>query len=132
MSKELGKVLQQLRKHCELTQKQVAEALHIDRSTYAYYEAGATEPDLKSIGVLARIFNVDPKWLLPGEDGKFKVNVADVAGEDVADSFTEEELDLSDEKIYSLSKEERSFVVWMRTLSAEQKAKLKGLLQDEE
>jgi len=133
MSKELGKALQQLRKRSELTQKQVADVLHIDRSTYAYYEGGTTEPDLKSINKLAKIFNVPPACLLPDNDGSVNVSLCDVTdGVDTGFFIKEGALDPKDEKIYSLSKEERSFVVWLRTLSPAQKAKLKSLLDEDE
>ena len=38
----MGKKLKRLRENFNLTQQQVAEALGIDRSTYAYYELGRT------------------------------------------------------------------------------------------
>ena len=131
MSKELGQALRIFRKHCELTQKQVAEILHIDRSTYAYYECGTTEPDLKTIGKLSRIFNVDPIVFLPNEDGKPSVQLTDVTGPVRMEIPPEEEemLDPRDPKIYSIAKDEQSILIWYRTLSPEQKEKLKGFAQ---
>ncbi len=125
MSKELGQALKSLRKQCELTQRQVAEALHIDRSTYAYYESGTTEPDLKSIRKLSQIFNVDPAVFLPDEDGKPYVHISDVTGKVHQEAPSEEEsvLDLKDEKIYSIAKDERRVLILYRTLSPEQKEK---------
>ena len=40
----LGGKLRALRQKNGWTQKQIAEMLHINRSTYAYYETGATQP----------------------------------------------------------------------------------------
>ncbi|MBR3972165.1 MAG: helix-turn-helix domain-containing protein [Ruminococcus sp.] len=133
MSKELGRALRLLRKHSELTQKQVADVLHIDRSTYAYYESGTTEPDLKSIKKLAKIFNVKPADILPENDGKINVCLSDVTAMEPQEIPVEEKdkLDPRDEKIYSLSKEEQSFLIWYRTLTAEQKAKLKEVESEE-
>jgi len=134
MSQDLGKAFKILRKQCNLTQKQVAEALHINRSTYAYYESGATEPDLKSISKLAKIFNVDVNDLLPNSDGKINICLRDVTGtesEEIPEDEAEK-LDIRNEKIYLLSKEERGFIAWFRTLTDEQKAKLKENVTDED
>lgn len=133
MSKELGSALRMLRKHSELTQRQVAEVLHIDRSTYAYYESGVTEPDLKSIKLLAKIFNVEPADILPDNDGGINICLNDVTAFDSQEpSFDSAgKLDPRDEKIYTLSKEEQSFLIWYRTLTSKQKAKLKDIEGEE-
>ncbi|MBQ4569431.1 MAG: helix-turn-helix transcriptional regulator [Ruminococcus sp.] len=131
MSKELGKALRYLRKQCELTQRQVADVLHIDRSTYAYYESGTTEPDLKSIRKLSQIFNVDPIVFLPNEDRMPGLSLRDVSGSPFDEVLSEEEevLDLKDEKIYSIAKDERSMLIWYRTLTPEQKESLREFAQ---
>ena len=54
----MGKKLKRLRENFNLTQQQVAEALGIDRSTYAYYELGRTTPDLDKIDKLQRLYQV--------------------------------------------------------------------------
>ena len=41
--------LRMLRKSNNLTQKQVAQSLSIDRSTYAYYEIDKTKPDYDTL-----------------------------------------------------------------------------------
>ncbi len=132
MSKDLGIVLKYFRMRCELTQQQVADVLHIDRSTYAYYESGATEPDLKSISKISKVFNVPVEYLLPQEDGRMKLSVADPINDDKdKEDFSKGDLpEFIDEKIYSLSKEERGFVAWMRTLTPDQKAKLKNVFEE--
>ncbi len=50
--------LKMLRLQHGLTQKQVADALNIERSTYTYYERGRTLPTFSTIQKLARIFDV--------------------------------------------------------------------------
>ena len=59
MSKELGIRLYYLRTHKDLTQTKVAEMLGLERSTYSKYESGRTEPNLRTIKELARIFKVE-------------------------------------------------------------------------
>ena len=60
----LGERLRALRKKNGWTQKQIAEMLHINRSTYAYYETGATQPDLDMFRRLAILFEVSTDDLL--------------------------------------------------------------------
>ena len=47
--------LRMLRKSNNLTQKQVAQSLSIDRSTYAYYEIDKTKPDYDTLLRISRI-----------------------------------------------------------------------------
>lgn len=56
--------LRLLRKVCNMTQKQVAQSLSIDRSTYAYYETDKTKPDYETLLRIAQIFNVSIDYLL--------------------------------------------------------------------
>lgn len=56
--KMLAANLKLLREQHELTQKQVADALNIERSTYTYYERGRTLPTFATIYKLSKIFNV--------------------------------------------------------------------------
>ncbi len=133
MSKELGLVFRTLRNNCTLTQQQVADVLHIDRSTYAYYERGTTEPDLKALKKLASIFNVDPTLLLPDEDGRIAVRVSDVtepAEEEITEQREEAVLDPRDPRIYTLSKEEKALLVQYRVLTNEQKKQLKAFFEN--
>ena len=60
----LGGKLRALRQKNGWTQKQIAEMLHINRSTYAYYETGATQPDLDMFRRLAILFEVSTDDLL--------------------------------------------------------------------
>lgn len=133
MSKELGAVFKTLRTNCTLTQQQIADVLHIDRSTYAYYERGTTEPDLKALKKIASVFNVDPALLLPDEDGKISVRVSDVTeadGEKGTVKREDEVLDARDDKIYTLSKEEKSFLSYFRVLTKEQKKSLREFFEN--
>ena len=53
-----GEVLRKLRTDRGLTQKAVAEALNINRSTYSFHESGKTLPDFQRVSALAKIFEV--------------------------------------------------------------------------
>lgn len=56
--------LRMLRKQTGITQKEIAQSLNIDRSTYAYYETDKTNPDLNTLRRLANIFHVSTDYLL--------------------------------------------------------------------
>jgi len=57
--KVVSQNLKLYRKGNGLTQQQVAQALGIDRSTYAYYESGRTMPGLDSVDKLLRLFKIN-------------------------------------------------------------------------
>ena len=60
----LPEQLRSLRGYNAVRQKDVAAALHIDRSTYAYYETGATQPSLSILVKLALLYDVTTDFLL--------------------------------------------------------------------
>ena len=62
--KQLGDKLRVMRRMRELTQKDVADFLHIDRSTYTYYELGKTDPPLDTLVALSNIFEISLDDLL--------------------------------------------------------------------
>lgn len=130
MSVELGKILVSLRKSSELTQKQIADVLHIDRSTYAYYEKGTTEPSLKSLVTIARVLNVDPAIFLPDDDDN-ETNVADRVAESKefrAGNITAKLKSRANAaKIYALSKSERGLIIKYRALDDKNK---KAVIED--
>ena len=64
MSVQFGKRCKILRKERGLTQQQVADALGISRSAYAYYEIGGSEPSLAVLWELAQYFQVSADSLL--------------------------------------------------------------------
>ena len=56
--------LRMLRRQMGVTQKEIAQSLNIDRSTYAYYETDKTNPDLITLRRIASIFHVSTDYLL--------------------------------------------------------------------
>ncbi|MBQ7638039.1 MAG: helix-turn-helix transcriptional regulator [Clostridia bacterium] len=55
----IARILREYRTKMGYTQKDVADVLGIDRSTYAYYETGKTEVPVKKLAVLARLYGVE-------------------------------------------------------------------------
>ena len=72
MSKELGDKLRSLRENHLLTQNDLAELLTVDRSTYAYYESGKSEPRLDSLFRIARFYRVSFEWLCDDARGTYE------------------------------------------------------------
>jgi len=74
----LYKNLKKFRLQCSLTQKQMAEALSIDRSTYTYYESGKSVPTLDTLKKIASIFNVTVDRLIdyvpPSDPAEFMLH----------------------------------------------------------
>ena len=61
--------LRLLRQHFSLSQRQVAEFLGIHRSTYTYYESGASFPTISTLYRLSGFYGVTTDYLLGfGED----------------------------------------------------------------
>lgn len=54
----VAKKLRILRENSNFSQADIAAMLGMDRSTYAYYETGKTEPSLKTIVKLAELYKV--------------------------------------------------------------------------
>ena len=67
MDKRFCQNLKQIRKDCELTQKQVAEKLGVVESCYANWEQGRTEPNIEMLRKLGEIFQVTMDELINGE-----------------------------------------------------------------
>ena len=63
----ITEIIKKLRNSCNYTQKQVADKLGVDRSTYAYYESGRIKPDIDTIMKLSTIFNVHYTQILESE-----------------------------------------------------------------
>ena len=87
----LHQMLKMLRLNNGMTQKQVADLLNVDRSTYTYYETGKIKPNVDTLVKLCCIFDVSMDALaeIKGRDlDILKENVEEylAAGED-AQSF---------------------------------------------
>lgn len=74
-NEELSFNLKRARQQRDLTQKQVAEKLNVDRSTYTYYESGRTTPTIYQIIKISKILDVNLSYFLlenkPQKDNLF-------------------------------------------------------------
>jgi len=60
----IGRVLRVLRINNDYSQKEIAEHLLVDRSTYAYYESGRVSPSVHIIKKLSLFYNISTDALL--------------------------------------------------------------------
>lgn len=58
------KRIKELRQEMGLTQKQLAEKLQTSNSSVCDWEKGRSEPDLQTLGCIARVFGVSVDYLL--------------------------------------------------------------------
>lgn len=68
MREHFCKRVKELRLENKLTQRQIAEKLHIAHVSYLHWEQGKTEPSINSICELCKIFEVSADYLLGLED----------------------------------------------------------------
>lgn len=54
----ISATLKTLRKANGFTQKQIADKLNIDRSTYSYYELGKINPSIGSMVILSELYGI--------------------------------------------------------------------------
>ena len=54
----------ELRKEKNMSQREIAAALHMSNSAVAMYETGKRQPDLEALEQIADFFNVDMDYLL--------------------------------------------------------------------
>lgn len=113
-------VLRQCRENAGLTQKQVADALNVERSTYAYYETGTTHPSGSMIIKLARIFNI-PYTVFMDAVGDTDF---DNSEEDMTKTTLHDNSWLEREKMYTLPKSEQTFLINFRSLTSAQKQEI--------
>ena len=106
----LSKNLKVYRRACGFNQEDVAKVLGIDRSAYSYYESGKTEPSVKNLIKIARMFKVDVDTLVGSAEHPAVVQVATKAAEFNEGKFSEFE------NLGKCSPEERRLIAWFRQL----------------
>lgn len=80
---DLGQRLRDLRKSKQMTQKQVAERLHISASAVSGYEGNIKTPSVDMLVELARLYNVSTDYLL-GVDNRAVVSVEGLTARQVS------------------------------------------------
>ncbi|MCL2195066.1 MAG: helix-turn-helix transcriptional regulator [Oscillospiraceae bacterium] len=109
-------LIKQLRRRNGLTQQQVADFLHIDRSTYAYYESGRTKISVEALLHLARLYQITLGQIV-GENAP-----AEVLADDT--DYSTALIDDSIVRFAQLNREEQYLVILYRSGTDEQRREL--------
>ncbi len=119
--------IRELRTRNGLTQKQVAEVLNIDRSTYAYYESGKTKPDITTFVKLSNLYGVSIDFMLKSEvlnnkqmlhDSKEMKDIGSIKGTDQFSKLKDDEKRLV--MFYRVCKNKDSLLQMVRDFSLSQ------------
>ncbi len=108
--------LKELRKNSALTQKQIADVIGIDRSTYSYYENGKASPSLEVLVKIAKVFNVTLDYIIYGEESKTVQPVSVLT-----DNYTSYS---KVDSFVNLSLEEKNLLMYSRLLDSDSLKKL--------
>ena len=108
--------LRMLRKQTGVTQKEIAQSLNIDRSTYAYYETDKTNPDLNTLRRMANIFHVSTDYLRG-------IDMPSAHAAPLRDRGPEAPT-VSEGTLSALPEDERVFILLYRQLDTKQKENL--------
>ena len=117
--------LRYLRNLHGFTQKQVADALNIERSTYTYYETGKTHPDLNAIVKIAKIYSVTLDYLLVGDNSRARVASPD------AEYHTRAFYIPCDTDFMNLNPQEKNLIMYFRLISQEKRDEFMQMIKNE-
>ncbi|MBS7390189.1 MAG: helix-turn-helix transcriptional regulator [Oscillospiraceae bacterium] len=116
----LSEQLKIIRKANKFTQQGLADAIGIERSTYASYETGRNKPDAVLLSKIAKVFDVSSEFILE-IDTTVPLNVEDISVQYKKKS--------GNKLVSTLSKEEKSVLAKYRLLSDDKKAELVDFLE---
>ena len=114
-------LMRKLRNENGLTQQQIADYLHIDRSTYAYYESGRTKINIDILVRLAHFFQISLAMLIGEEFPNATVFGNSIEESSVADAVL---IDYSISCFSQLAWEEKKLVILYRSGNSVQREKL--------
>ena len=116
----LSEQLKIIRKANKFTQQGLADAIGIERSTYASYETGRNKPDVILLSKIAKVFDVSSDFILE-IDTTVPLNVEDIPVQYKKKS--------GNQLVSTLSKEEKSVLAKYRLLSDDKKTELVDFLE---
>lgn len=116
----LSEQLKIIRKANKFTQQGLADAIGIERSTYASYETGRNKPDVILLSKIAKVFDVSSDFILE-IDTTVPLNMEDIPVQYKKKS--------GNKLVSTLSKEEKSVLAKYRLLSDNKKTELVDFLE---
>lgn len=116
----LSEQLKIIRKANKFTQQGLADAIGIERSTYASYETGRNKPDVILLSKIAKVFGVSSDFILEID------TTAPLNMEDISVQYKKKS---GNKLVSTLSKEEKSVLAKYRLLSDNKKTELVDFLE---
>lgn len=116
----LSEQLKIIRKANKFTQQELADAIGIERSTYASYETGRNKPDVILLSKIAKVFGVSSDFILEID------TTAPLNMEDISVQYKKKS---GNKLVSTLSKEEKSVLAKYRLLSDNKKTELVDFLE---
>lgn len=116
----LSEQLKIIRRANKFTQQELADAIGIERSTYASYETGRNKPDVNLLSKIAKVFGVSSDYILE-IDTTAPLNVEDIPVQYKKKS--------GNQLVSTLSKEEKGVLAKYRLLSDSKKTELVDFLK---
>ena len=116
----LSEQLKIIRKANKFTQQELADAIGIERSTYASYETGRNKPDVVLLSKIAKVFGVSSDYILE-IDTTVPLNVEDIPVQYKKKS--------GNQLVSTLSKEEKGVLAKYRLVSDSKKTELVDFLK---
>ena len=116
----LSEQLKIIRKANKFTQQGLADAIGIERSTYASSETGRNKPDVNLLSRIAKVFDVSSDFILE-IDTTVPLNLEDISVQYKKKS--------GNKLVSTLSKEEKNVLAKYRLLSDNKKAELVDFLE---
>lgn len=110
--------LKKLRNRLNLTQEQVSKDLNMNRATYAHYETGRREPDIQTLRLLSKYYNVTIDYLL---DTNANNSPMERVSEDDKQCFADNDLSKEINKLSPESQEELKKLINLYKLKDMQK-----------
>lgn len=132
LHRKQGDKLRDIRERSGFTQQQVATALNIDRSSYASYEIGRSQPSPSTLVILAKLFNTSLEELL---DDELATTYVRDTGRDRFSSATEPYVAAASRyfsnlsrsaHVYDLSKDEHALLCLYRAADKELRREMLG------
>lgn len=94
---ELHERMKKAREAAHLTQQDLAEQVHMNRSTFSGYETGARQPSERTLADISRICGVSLEWLRSGEGDMVEAKKAATADPDSTVAYLASEYGLRPE-----------------------------------
>ena len=108
----IAESLKKVRLEHNLKQKDISEAIGIDRSTYSFYETGKTNPPVETLCALAKIYNVTIGYLIGKEANNPELRARASAVSSAVDP------------IALLSKDEQTLLIYYRLAQEDMKKEM--------